>query len=180
MYEEGGGGGGNSGDGCGGGCGGCSDGSSESNGIGRGGVGRCGGGGDSGGGWMELDLKQVNYLRELVELRPENETMLDESKDNTTRKRERSRSQKIRRAVRRHEERVTAPAGGRRGRNAQNNKSSSGDHGSRAKAGTLVYSLPGAGEKHKSTPTRCCPSQSLYPLVWLLLLFCCALADSPT
>ncbi|MFL7865253.1 23S rRNA pseudouridine(2605) synthase RluB [Vibrio cincinnatiensis] len=59
------------------------------------------------GGWMELDLKQVNYLRELVELRPERETMLDQSKDNTSRKRERSRSQKIRRAVRRHEERVT-------------------------------------------------------------------------
>lgn len=59
------------------------------------------------GGWMELDLKQVNYLRELVELRPERETMLEQSKDNTSRKRERSRSQKIRRAVRRHEERVT-------------------------------------------------------------------------
>ncbi len=88
------------------------------------------------GGWMELDLKQVNYLRELVELRPENETMLDESKDNTSRKRERSRSQKIRRAVRRHEERVTAPAGGRRGArtaHAQNNKTSSGEHGSRGK-----------------------------------------------
>ncbi|NAX39777.1 23S rRNA pseudouridylate synthase B, partial [Vibrio sp. V26_P1S5P106] len=55
----------------------------------------------------ELDLKQVNYLRELVELRPERESMLDQSKDNTSRKRERSRSQKIRRAVRRHEERVT-------------------------------------------------------------------------
>ncbi|ENM5920051.1 23S rRNA pseudouridine(2605) synthase RluB, partial [Vibrio mimicus] len=27
------------------------------------------------GGWMELDLKQVNYLRELVELRPEKETV---------------------------------------------------------------------------------------------------------
>ncbi|WP_217538965.1 23S rRNA pseudouridine(2605) synthase RluB [Vibrio metschnikovii] len=59
------------------------------------------------GGWVELDLKQVNYLRDLVELRPEKETMLDESKDNTSRKRERSRSQKIRRAVKRHEERIT-------------------------------------------------------------------------
>lgn len=45
------------------------------------------------GGWMELDLKEVNYLRELVELRPEKETMLDLSKDNTSRKRERARSQ---------------------------------------------------------------------------------------
>jgi len=89
------------------------------------------------GGWMELDLKQVNYLRELVELRPENETMLDLSKDNTSRKRERSRSQKIRRAVRRHEERVTAPASpkGRRKPTTQSTKSSAGEHGSRAKAG---------------------------------------------
>ncbi len=47
------------------------------------------------GGWMELDLKQVNYLRELVDLRPENETMLDESKDNTSRKRERSRLREV-------------------------------------------------------------------------------------
>ncbi len=63
------------------------------------------------GGWMELDLKQVNYLRELVELRQEKETLLDVSKDNTSRKRERSRSQKIRRAVKRHEERVNASKG---------------------------------------------------------------------
>ena len=55
------------------------------------------------GGWMELDLKEVNYLRELVELRPEKQTLLDENKANSSRKRERSRSQKIRRAVKRHE-----------------------------------------------------------------------------
>ncbi|WKY92235.1 23S rRNA pseudouridine(2605) synthase RluB [Vibrio metoecus] len=62
------------------------------------------------GGWMELDLKQVNYLRELVELRPEKETVLNTAPDAATRKRERTRSQKIRRAVRRHEERIsTAP-----------------------------------------------------------------------
>lgn len=91
------------------------------------------------GGWMELDLKQVNYLRELVDLRPEDETMLDVSKDNTSRKRERSRSQKIRRAVRRHEERVTAPAPkGRRKPTTATNKPSSGEHGSRAKAGTAA------------------------------------------
>jgi len=108
------------------------------------------------GGWMELDLKQVNYLRELVELRPEKETLLDVDKDNTSRKRERSRSQKIRRAVRRHEERVTSPAGaskGRRGRNAQNNKTSSGEHGARGK----VNSGSGRGKSGgkpapKSTP----------------------------
>lgn len=63
------------------------------------------------GGWMELDLKEVNYLRELVELRPEKETLLDLDPSNTSRKRERSRSQKIRRAVKRHEERANAPKG---------------------------------------------------------------------
>ncbi len=64
------------------------------------------------GGWMELPLKEVNYLRELVELPPETTSLIDVN--NTSRKRERSRSQKIRRAVKRHEERVSAP----RGRNA--------------------------------------------------------------
>ncbi|MCE0492686.1 23S rRNA pseudouridine(2605) synthase RluB [Vibrio salinus] len=63
------------------------------------------------GGWTELPLAQVNYLRELVELRPEQRTVLDLSKDNTSRKRERARSQKIRRAVKRHEERVNSPRG---------------------------------------------------------------------
>ncbi len=57
---------------------------------------------------MELDLKQVNYLRELVELRPEKETVLNMAPDAATRKLERTRSQKIRRAVRRHEERISA------------------------------------------------------------------------
>ncbi|GAM72409.1 ribosomal large subunit pseudouridine synthase B [Vibrio sp. JCM 19236] len=60
------------------------------------------------GGWMELSLKQVNYLRELVELPAEKSTLLEERKQNTSRSRERSRSQKIRRAVRRHEERVSS------------------------------------------------------------------------
>jgi 23S rRNA pseudouridine2605 synthase len=63
------------------------------------------------GGWMELDLKEVNYLRELVELKPEKNTMIDVDASNTSRKRERSRHQKIRRAVKRHEERVSAPKG---------------------------------------------------------------------
>lgn len=61
------------------------------------------------GGWMELELKDVNYLRELVELRPEKETMIE--LNNSSRKRDRARSQKIRRAVKRHEERVSAPKG---------------------------------------------------------------------
>ncbi|SHO57233.1 23S rRNA pseudouridine(2605) synthase RluB [Vibrio quintilis] len=71
------------------------------------------------GGWVELTLKEVNYLRELVELNPEQRTMIDVSKDNTSRKRERSRSQKIRRAVKRHEERISSP----KGRNAKAGRS---------------------------------------------------------
>jgi 23S rRNA pseudouridine2605 synthase len=63
------------------------------------------------GGWVELSLSEVNYLRKLVELKPEHQTMIDVSKDNTSRKRERARSQKIRRAVKRHEERISAPKG---------------------------------------------------------------------
>ncbi|PWI34064.1 23S rRNA pseudouridine(2605) synthase RluB [Vibrio albus] len=70
------------------------------------------------GGWVELELKQVNYLRELVELKPEKTTMIDQNP--TSRKRERSRSQKIRRAVKRHEERVNTP----KGRGNQRRKSS--------------------------------------------------------
>ena len=87
------------------------------------------------GGWMELDLKEVNYLRELVELRAEKETMLDESKDNTSRKRERSRSQKIRRAVKRHEERVTTSPKGRSNNPSRRKptKKSAGEPGARAK-----------------------------------------------
>jgi 23S rRNA pseudouridine2605 synthase len=80
------------------------------------------------GGWVELTLKEVNYLRELVELRPEQRTMIDVSKDNTSRKRERSRSQKIRRAVKRHEERISMPKGrsgkpGRSGKTTENRRS---------------------------------------------------------
>lgn len=80
------------------------------------------------GGWMELNLKEVNYLRELVDLRPEKETMLDENKANTSRQRERSRSQKIRRAVKRHEERVNAPKG--RGAARANSRANSGSRNS--------------------------------------------------
>ncbi|HAS6093984.1 TPA: 23S rRNA pseudouridine(2605) synthase RluB [Vibrio vulnificus] len=72
------------------------------------------------GGWMELELKDVNYLRELVELRPEKETMIE--LNNSSRKRDRARSQKIRRAVKRHEERVSTPKG--RSNNAARRKPS--------------------------------------------------------
>lgn len=69
---------------------------------------------------MELELKDVNYLRELVELRPEKETMIE--LNNSSRKRDRARSQKIRRAVKRHEERVSTPKG--RSNNAARRKPS--------------------------------------------------------
>lgn len=75
------------------------------------------------GGWMELELKDVNYLRELVELRPEKETMIE--LNNSSRKRDRARSQKIRRAVKRHEERVSTPKG--RSNNAVRRKPSKAD-----------------------------------------------------
>ncbi|EGQ9934798.1 23S rRNA pseudouridine(2605) synthase RluB [Vibrio vulnificus] len=75
------------------------------------------------GGWMELELKDVNYLRELVELRPEKETMIE--LNNSSRKRDRARSQKIRRAVKRHEERVSTPKG--RSNNASRRKPSKAD-----------------------------------------------------
>lgn len=85
------------------------------------------------GGWMELDLKEVNYLRELVELRPEKETMLDLSKDNTSRKRERARSQKIRRAVKRHEERVSTSKGRSNNPARRKPKKNAGEQGARNK-----------------------------------------------
>ncbi|EGA70344.1 16S rRNA uridine-516 pseudouridylate synthase [Vibrio sinaloensis DSM 21326] len=87
------------------------------------------------GGWMELDLKQVNYLREMVELRPEKETLLDENKSNTSRKRERSRSQKIRRAVKRHEERVNSGGGRSNNPSRRKPRKGAGEQGSRAKQG---------------------------------------------
>ncbi len=53
------------------------------------------------GGWMELELDEVNYLREMVELRPEKETFISPEV-----KKRKARCQKIRRAVRRHDDRV--------------------------------------------------------------------------
>ncbi len=53
------------------------------------------------GGWMELELEDVNYLREMVELRAERETFISPEA-----KKRKARVRKIRRAVRRHEDRV--------------------------------------------------------------------------
>ena len=64
------------------------------------------------GGWVELGLKEVNYLREKVELSPERKSLLEEVKGRgTSRDRVRSRRHKIRRAVKRHEERVVPNKG---------------------------------------------------------------------
>ncbi|MEY8709342.1 23S rRNA pseudouridylate synthase [Mangrovibacter phragmitis] len=56
------------------------------------------------GGWVELDLKQTNYLRQLVELPAETETRVAVEKD-----RRRTKANQIRRAVKRHSQ-----TGGRR------------------------------------------------------------------
>nr|WP_086939612.1 23S rRNA pseudouridine(2605) synthase RluB [Thaumasiovibrio occultus] len=61
------------------------------------------------GGWMELPLAEVNKLRESVELPPETETVITVEKE-----KRKPKVQKIRRAVRRHEERVEEERSGRR------------------------------------------------------------------
>lgn len=55
------------------------------------------------GGWKELTLKEVNYLRELVDLAPEKETVLEKRVDKRENKRRSAR--KIKRAVRRYDQR---------------------------------------------------------------------------
>ncbi|MCW8327393.1 23S rRNA pseudouridine(2605) synthase RluB [Photobacterium sp. SDRW27] len=72
------------------------------------------------GGWNELELKEVNYLREMVELKPEENTML------TVEGQKRKKGvRQIRRAVRRHEERVNDDSPrGRRGRQDKRRTSS--------------------------------------------------------
>ena len=61
------------------------------------------------GGWLELELQEVNYLREIVELPEETRTHL------TVEGQKRKKGvRKIRRAVRRHEERVSDDSRGRR------------------------------------------------------------------
>lgn len=89
------------------------------------------------GGWMELELKEVNYLREMVELEHESETML------TVEGQKRKRGvRQIRRAVRRHEERANDERQGRRnGRRQQsssrnkNAEQGQGNGGNRASSG---------------------------------------------
>ncbi|KEY60788.1 23S rRNA pseudouridine(2605) synthase RluB [Serratia sp. DD3] len=59
------------------------------------------------GGWAELDLKAINYLRELVELKPETVSKLP-----VERERRRVKANQIRRAVKRHSQ---VASGNRRG-----------------------------------------------------------------
>ena len=63
------------------------------------------------GGYAELDLAQTNYLRQLVELKPETESKVAVEKD-----RRRVKANQIRRAVKRHGQTSSKPArsGGRR------------------------------------------------------------------
>ncbi|GAA5188879.1 23S rRNA pseudouridine(2605) synthase RluB [Ferrimonas gelatinilytica] len=64
------------------------------------------------GGWMELPLEQVNYLRTLVEMAPESRTLL--SQDKVGQRRQKSlKTNKIRRAVSRHRGRAATPKRGK-------------------------------------------------------------------
>ncbi|MUJ37828.1 23S rRNA pseudouridine(2605) synthase RluB [Aliivibrio fischeri] len=86
------------------------------------------------GGWMELELKEVNYLREMVELPPEKESLLDVDKE--SRKRAKSKTQKIRRAVKRYDERSTEERNTPAGRRGRNNKKPVGSSLPSAKRGS--------------------------------------------
>lgn len=102
------------------------------------------------GGWMELELDQVNYLREMVELRPERETFITPEV-----KKRKARGQKIRRAVRRHEDRVE-PSDAHKPRSSR--QAAQVDNDTRGKR--VVESL----DKPKSTPSqRAKPSQKSNP-----------------
>lgn len=86
------------------------------------------------GGWMELELKEVNYLREMVELPAEKESLLDVDKE--SRKRAKSKTQKIRRAVKRYDERSTEERNTPAGRRGRSNKKPVGSSLPSAKRGS--------------------------------------------
>lgn len=74
------------------------------------------------GGWKELELKEVNRLRETVDLAPERETVLEKRADRKESKRRSTR--KIKRAVRRYEQRLDNEGSSRsRSRNQQRRNS---------------------------------------------------------
>ncbi|WP_028025209.1 23S rRNA pseudouridine(2605) synthase RluB [Enterovibrio calviensis] len=93
------------------------------------------------GGWMELELEDVNYLRELVELRPEKETMIT-----VEAQKRKARGQKIRRAVRRHEERVESGEARKPRRGGQQSKP--------AAQGKPAQGKPGQGKPAQGKPAQ--------------------------
>ena len=56
------------------------------------------------GGWQELELKDLNYLRELVELRPETRSFI-EKKPGQHKKSRHAQQRQVRKAVTRHQKR---------------------------------------------------------------------------
>lgn len=106
------------------------------------------------GGWMELELKEVNYLREVVELEAEENTML------TVEGQKRKRGvRQIRRAVRRHEERVTETPRGRRGRTSNPDERRSSTRNSEAEGQNApVGKRKPSGKPSTAKPTRGKPS----------------------
>ncbi|CAG20864.1 putative pseudouridine synthase family 1 protein [Photobacterium profundum SS9] len=106
------------------------------------------------GGWMELELKEVNYLREVVELEAEENTML--TVEGLKRKRG---VRQIRRAVRRHEERVTETPRGRRGRTNTPDERRSSTRNSEAEGQNVpVGKRKPSGKPSTAKPTRGKPS----------------------
>jgi ribosomal large subunit pseudouridine synthase B (EC 5.4.99.-) len=84
------------------------------------------------GGWREMELKEVNYLREMVEMKPESQTVITPEDQ----KRKKSR-QKIRRAVRRYEERIDSHDKPKKARQARRgNAPAAGPKGSGPKKGS--------------------------------------------
>ncbi|MFI3247476.1 MAG: 23S rRNA pseudouridine(2605) synthase RluB [Ferrimonas sp.] len=63
------------------------------------------------GGWVELPLEQVNYLRQLVAMTPETRTLLAQDKAGQ-RRQSRLKTNKIRRAVTKHRSRGSSPKAG--------------------------------------------------------------------
>lgn len=105
------------------------------------------------GGWMELELKDVNYLREMVELRPESETLI-----NPEAKKRKARVQKIRRAVRRYEERVESGET-RKPRNRRGGQPA----GNRTRAGSGRPGKPGANRPGQPSNRQKKPGGSRKP-----------------
>ncbi len=90
------------------------------------------------GGYTELDLAAINYLRELVGLQPETVSKLPVEKD-----RRRTKANQIRRAVKRHQQLNTATS-----RRANSSRNATGPSASQAKA------KPKGAQTRQGTATR--------------------------